>query len=44
MLRRRRLSYPELVQRGMGIEEMCLALNTPVSPFVLLCCDIVGVH
>ena len=36
MLRRGRLSYPELVQRGLGIEDTYLAPNTPVNPIVPL--------
>ena len=36
MLRRGCLSYPELVRRGLGVEEMNLARNTPVSPIMLL--------
>ncbi|KAH9945024.1 fungal-specific transcription factor domain-containing protein [Epithele typhae] len=32
MLRRGRLSYPELVHRGQAIEERYLALNTPANP------------
>ena len=38
MLRCGRLSYSDIVtvQRGLGIEEMYLARNTPVSPIVLV--------
>ena len=36
MLRHGRLSYPELVRRDLGIEEMYLAPNTPVSPIAPL--------